>query len=363
MAQAIDIEHFCAPVIHPITGETISKYRTLAKDPATREIWTTAWGKEWGNMAQGDNKTGEKGSNSIFVLDHEQIRNIPKDQTITYARMVVDFRPQKADPNRVRMTAGGNLLTYPGELTTRTADLTTSKVLWNSVLSTKDAKYMCIDIKSFYLGTPLDRFEYMRIPMDMFPQHIIDQYDLLPKAKNGFIYVEIRKAIYGLPQAGALANKLLKKRLAPAGYYEVPHTPGLWKHIHRPVAFSLVVDDFGVKYVGKAHADHLIRALKKDYEISEDWTGGLYCGITLKWDYEKRTLDFSMPGYIKAALERYKHEKPTKPQHSPYPMAPRKYGAAAQEPADIDESPAATPPRKDENPASRWNHHVLCEGS
>ena len=222
---------------------------------------------------------------------------------------------------------------------------------------------MCIDIKSFYLGTSLDRFEYMRIPLDMSPQHIIDQYDLLPKAKNGFIYVEIRKAIYGLPQAGALANKLLKKRLAPAGYYEVPHTPGLWKHIHRPIAFSLVVDDFGVKYVGKAHADHLIRALKKDYELSEDWGGGLYCGITLKWDYKNRTLDFSMPGYIKAALERYKHSKPTKPQHSPYPVAPRKYGAAAQEPADIDESPAATPPRNYTHPASRWNNHVLCKSS
>ena len=59
--------------------------------------------------------------------------------------------------------------------------------------------------------------------------------------------MEIREAIYGLPQAGFLANKLLKKRLAPAGYYEMPHTPGLWKHVYRPIAFTLVVDDFGVK--------------------------------------------------------------------------------------------------------------------
>ena len=63
--------------------------------------------------------------------------------------------------------------------------------------------------------------------------------------------MEIRKAIYGLPQAGVLANKLLKKRLASAEYYEMPHTPGLWKHVSHPIAFTLVVDDFGVKYVGK----------------------------------------------------------------------------------------------------------------
>ena len=58
--------------------------------------------------------------------------------------------------------------------------------------------------------------------------------------------------------------------LAPEGYYKVPHTPGLFKHITRPVAFSLVVDNFGVKYVGKEHAEHLVRALRKHYPLSED---------------------------------------------------------------------------------------------
>ena len=59
-------------------------------------------------------------------------------------------------------------------------------------------------------------------------QHTIDQYNLNRKAKNGYVYVEIRKAIYGLPQARALANKIIKERLALKGYYELPHTPGLW---------------------------------------------------------------------------------------------------------------------------------------
>ena len=98
-------------------------------------------------MAQGDNKTGEKGTNSIFVMTHEEIKNIPKDRVVIYARIVVDFRSQKIDPNQVRITAVGNLIKYSGELTTRTADLTTSKVIWNSVLSTKDEKFMGNNIK------------------------------------------------------------------------------------------------------------------------------------------------------------------------------------------------------------------------
>ena len=65
----------------------------------------------------------------------------------------------------------------------------------------------------------MDRYEYMRIPLTMFPEHVAQQNQIQEKEKNGLIYVEIRKAIYGLPQAGVLANKLLKKRFAPAGYY------------------------------------------------------------------------------------------------------------------------------------------------
>jgi hypothetical protein len=79
-----------------------------------------------------------------------------------------------------------------------------------------------------------------------------------------------------------------------------------------------VVDDFGVKYVGKEHTEHLIKALQETYEKSIDWSGSLYCGITLEWDYVKRTVDMSMPGYVEAALHRFQHSPPTQPQHSPY---------------------------------------------
>ena len=133
---------------------------------------------------------------------------------VTYARIVVDYCPQKEDPNHVRITVGGNLIDYPGELTTLTADLTTTKVMWNSVISTEGARYMCADIKGFYLETPLDRPEYMRMPLDLIPEDFQNAYQLQEKAKNGYVYMEIQKGMYGLPQAGILANKLLKEQLA-----------------------------------------------------------------------------------------------------------------------------------------------------
>ena len=87
----------------------------------------------------------------------------------------------------------------------------------------------------------------MKMPIVLFPKHTIKQYNLNENAKNGSVYLEIWRAIYRLPQAGSLANKKLHKYLVPAGYYECAHTPDLSKHVTRPVQFSLVVDDFGVK--------------------------------------------------------------------------------------------------------------------
>ena len=101
------------------------------------------------------------------------------------------------------------------------------------------------------------------------------------------MYLEICKAIYRLSQTGILANKQLREKLEPEGYYEVAHTPGLWRYISRPVQFSLVMYDFGVKYVGKENAEHLIKAIKKaGYDVALDWKGSLYYRITLNWNYK-----------------------------------------------------------------------------
>ncbi len=156
-------------------------------------MWQTAFGKDFGGMAQGDDKTGQKGANSVFVMTHKEI-DIAKaaGHKWTYVRVVVDYRLQKEDPNRIRIAVGGNLITYRGNTSTRTADLTTSKLLWNSVFSTEGARYMCLDIKNFYLTAALDYYEYMKIPQDLFPEWIKKQYNLDTHTRDGFVFLEIR---------------------------------------------------------------------------------------------------------------------------------------------------------------------------
>jgi hypothetical protein len=136
-ATAANLEYLAMPMIHPMMGKTITSYKKLMNNLATMKIWQTAFGKDFGGMVQGNNKTGEHGTNSIFVMTHAEILLIPTDRTIMYARVFVNFCPQKLDPHQIWIMAGGNLINYPGELTTKTADRTTSKLMWNSILSTE----------------------------------------------------------------------------------------------------------------------------------------------------------------------------------------------------------------------------------
>jgi hypothetical protein len=340
--RPMKFEHYANPMVHPIMGETISSYKKLMHDPATAEVWQTAFGKEFGGMCQGDNKTGQKGTNAMFVMTHDEIAHALRAKRLfTYGNPVIDHRPQKEDPNRIRITAGGNLIKCDEEISVRTADINTAKLHWNSVISTIGARYMCLDIGNFYLTAALEYFEYMKMPLALFPAWIVEQYNLKELALNGYVHLEMRRAVWGLPQAGILANKRLRRKLAPFGYYKCVNTPGLWYHVSRPISFTLVVDDFGVKFVGKEHADHLIASIKSTYnKLTEDWTGSLYCGITLDWDYVGRTVDISMPAYIKKKLQEYQHSLPKRIQNCPYSPEPKRFGVDAQAPIEKDETAA-----------------------
>jgi hypothetical protein len=117
-------------------------------NPATAEIWQTAFGKDFGGMAQEDLKMGQKGTNAMFVMMHDKIRHILRQgKKFTYRNPLVDYRPQKEDTYRIRITARGNLITYKSSLSVRIADLDSAKLHWNSVISMPGTKYMCLDIK------------------------------------------------------------------------------------------------------------------------------------------------------------------------------------------------------------------------
>ncbi len=148
------------------------------------------------------------------------------------------------------------------------------------------------------------------------------------------------KGMYSLPQAGLIANNILEKRLNRHKYWQSKLVPGLWKHDTRPIQFTLVVNNFGVKYVGEEHANHLISVLKEHYEIDVDWEGTRFIGLTLDWDYSGHKVHLSMPGYIARAMARFAHPAPAKPQHQPHPHTERTYGATIQYAKAPDTSPA-----------------------
>ena len=209
-----------------------------------------------------------KGTNTMKFIPFKDIP-VDRRKDITYGRIVVDYRPQKEEPYHTRLTVGGNRINYPTTVSSPTADISTIKLLLNSVISTPGESFCTMDISNFYLGTTMERSEYMTLPLHIIPQQYAKQYKLQEVQHNGKVYISIKKGMYGLPQAGLLANKQLQKALHLDGYYPCQHTMGLWKHRWRPVTFTLVVDDFGVKYVGKTHAEHLLKCLNKYYEKSQ----------------------------------------------------------------------------------------------
>ena len=131
----------------------------------------------------------------------------------------------------------------------------------------------------------MKRYEYMKLPINLFPPEIVKQYNLLPLVHDDdHVYTEIQKCMYGLLQAGRLANDQLKQHLQKYGYIHSNRTNGLLTHQTLDTVFTLVVDNFGIKYTSKENTNHLISALQDLYKITIDWTGQHFIGIDLWWN-------------------------------------------------------------------------------
>jgi hypothetical protein len=167
----LSVNHVTPPqanaVIDEVTGQSL-EYRALVTGP-DKAIWITALANDFGRLAQGVGTRMPSGTNTIVFIKRQAV---PTGRQVTYGRLVSSIRPTKAETHRVRVTVGCDKLDFPGLTATQCASLTTTKCLLNSTVSTPNAKFMVINVKNFYYGTPMECNEYMKL----IPHKIIDQY-------------------------------------------------------------------------------------------------------------------------------------------------------------------------------------------
>ena len=89
---------------------------------------------------------------------------------MTYGRLVYGIKENKTETRRIRLMVSGNLLDFPGLLSTPTATVTTAKCLFNSVISTPGDKCLVADVKNFYLNNDLPEPKYMKLHLHIIPQ-------------------------------------------------------------------------------------------------------------------------------------------------------------------------------------------------
>ena len=324
-AQHLTAQHAFQPTVNHIFQEN-GKKETIDRllKSNHKHVWTRSLSNEWGRLAQG-NKHGILGTDTIeFIFQH----NVPKDKKVTYATYVVDYRPLKEEKYRVRITVGGDKLVYLEDSGSPAANLLETKILVNSTISHANdgARFMSADIKDYFLATPMEQPEYMKVQARHIPADILLQYNLQDKVTNdNCVYIKIKKGMYGLKQAAVLAYNNLKKNLKPAGYTPIIGTVGMWQHTTRRTKFCLCVDDFGIKYYTKEDAHHLLQAIGQHYKYTTDWKGNNYCGLTFNWQYDSGYVDVSMPDYIEKALTRLQYEPQISPQYSPHACVPIQY--------------------------------------
>eukprot|EP01034_Spumella_vulgaris_P024130 gene24130-30440_t len=301
------------------------------RDPTKREKCIAAVSKELTKLLE------DYGGTMHFILPSQKPA---KSRKASYFNPQLKEKVQDGvEVMRVRGTYGGDKAGKNGDdVTAHTAEMVTIKLFANAAIS-EDAEVMFVDISDYYLGTVLPEPEYMWITKSQIPHDIQQRYQLHKYWVGNRALVEITRGIYGLPQAGKLAQDKMKKLLAANGYHETPNTPCLFRHETRDIFFTLVVDDFAIKFQrGTDSGEHLLSVLAKEYKYTVDREARKYIGITFTWDRINRTVNLSMPNYVAKALNRFEVIKSNHTVDSPLIYTPPSYGKATQQLATVDES-------------------------
>jgi hypothetical protein len=224
---------FCEMAISVLGKQgKLLEYCHLIANPKTWATWTHSYNNDLGQLAQGM-PSQVTGTDTIFSIPKDKVPRA-RAKYLTYGLITCLIRPEKTnEPIRTRLAAREDRVHHPFDAGTPTADLLTVKLFINSIISTPRARFFTMDIKNFYLCTPMMRYEYMQLKhLDML-KDIITHYHLLDIATPArYVYCKIRQGMYQLLQAGIIAQELLAKRLKEHRYNQSKTTPGLWTHEH-----------------------------------------------------------------------------------------------------------------------------------
>ena len=275
-----------------------------------------------------------------FITDQE----LPKLDKMMYYNPVLTKKMKNGEfVYRVRGTAGGNNSTYDGPTTAYVSDMSTFKILCNKTISDEGKRMSTADISDMYLHSTLEAPEYMWIHLSDIPTEALTMFDVASYVTPGSskVAVRIKGGMYGLPQAGMLAQEKLIKLLYDHGYYMCKHTTCLFKHDLLSTEFTLTVDDFAISHLPN-ELNHLLDALRTVYPIT--YVTGTstidYIGFHTEFNYDIpiRTCTVSMPGYMPAACDRF-GVHPTHNTHNPEIFVPYVFGSTAPQLAKEDTSP------------------------
>ena len=196
--KVIDGQQYMSHVLHPETGGVCTYKKTLSKVVLGKsaDTWVTGLANEFIRLIDGVGERMSEGTRAIKFIPRVVV---PQGKKVTYGNIVCDIQPHKAEVHIVRLKVMGDKIEYPGDVSTSKSDLTTTKCLMNSILSTPNAKGLCADVKDFYLYTEMKRFEYMKVKLKIFQEEIIDQHELTSIDHDGWMYIEKRKGMYALP--------------------------------------------------------------------------------------------------------------------------------------------------------------------
>ena len=280
---------------------------------------------EFGRLFQGFGKI-----EGMDMLEFIRKSQVPPDKKVTHPRCAVAVRPEKDEPLRTRITAGGDRLQHDGETMVNTASMETIKCHWNSVLSSPGAKCCAGDVSSMCLCSAPPDAQLVRFKAELIPPRAAEHRNLQGLIHNGFVCAKIKKAWCGLKEAGKIAHDDLVERLAKRGHRKCERAEGLFKHESRDTSFALVVDDFGIKHKKMEDVEHLKKVIGEHHPFKVDMEAKQHVGTQLKWNRSRRALRCSMPGHVQQALEELQHVLPNRHHCAPSAMERPDCGASVQ---------------------------------